>query len=38
MLASTLTSFATKLVREVSDPSVIATFRLAIAERHARLR
>jgi AcrR family transcriptional regulator len=31
-LASTLTSFATKLVREVSDPSVIATFRLAIAE------
>ena len=32
MLASTLTSFATKLVREVSDPSVIATFRLAIAE------
>jgi len=32
MLASTLTSFATKLVREVSHPSVIATFRLAIAE------
>ncbi len=32
MLASTLTSFATKLVREVCDPSVIATFRLAIAE------
>jgi AcrR family transcriptional regulator len=32
MLASTLTTFATKLVREVSDPSVIATFRLAIAE------
>ena len=32
MLASTLTGFATKLVREVSDPSVIATFRLAIAE------
>src|SRR6516225_12344243 len=32
MLASTLTGFATKLVREVSHPSVIATFRLAIAE------
>ena len=32
MLASTLTSFATKLVREVSHPSVIATFRLAIGE------
>src|SRR6266481_1234968 len=32
MLASMLTSFATKLVREVSHPSVIATFRLAIAE------
>jgi AcrR family transcriptional regulator len=32
MLASTLTSFATKLVREISHPSVIATFRLAIAE------
>ncbi len=32
MLASTLTSFATKLVREVSHPSVIAMFRLAIAE------
>src|SRR6516164_3989387 len=32
MLASTLTRFATKLVREVSDPAVIATFRLAIAE------
>src|SRR5260370_40755636 len=32
MLASTLTSFATKLMREVSHPSVIATFRLAIAE------
>ena len=32
MLASTLTGFATKLVREVTDPSVIATFRLAIAE------
>ena len=32
MLASTLTSFATKLLREVSNPSVIATFRLAIAE------
>ena len=32
MLGSTLTSFATNLVREVSHPSVIATFRLAIAE------
>ena len=32
MLASTLTAFATNLVREVSDPSVIAAFRLAIAE------
>jgi AcrR family transcriptional regulator len=32
MLASTLTSFASNLVREVSQPSVIATFRLAIAE------
>jgi AcrR family transcriptional regulator len=32
ILASTLTSFATKLVREVSHPSVIATFRLAITE------
>jgi AcrR family transcriptional regulator len=32
MLGSTLTRFATNLVREVSHPSVIATFRLAIAE------
>jgi len=32
MLASTLTSFASNLVREVSHPSVIAAFRLAIAE------
>jgi AcrR family transcriptional regulator len=32
ILASTLTNFATKLVREVSHPSVIATFRLAITE------
>jgi len=32
LLASTLTGFATKLLREVSHPSVIATFRLAIAE------
>jgi AcrR family transcriptional regulator len=32
MLASTLTAFATNLVIEVSHPSVIATFRLAIAE------
>jgi AcrR family transcriptional regulator len=36
MLARTLTTFATGIVREVSDPAVIATFRLAIAEaRHA---
>jgi AcrR family transcriptional regulator len=32
MLASTLTAFAANLVREVSDPSVVAAFRLAIAE------
>ena len=32
MLSSTLTGFASNLVREVSHPSVIATFRLAIAE------
>ena len=32
ILASTLTRFASNLVREVSHPSVIATFRLAIAE------
>ncbi len=32
MLAATLTAFASNLVREVSHPSVIATFRLAIAE------
>jgi AcrR family transcriptional regulator len=32
MLASTLTSFASNLVRQVSHPSVIATFRLAIGE------
>jgi AcrR family transcriptional regulator len=32
MLASTLTRFATRLVQEVTDPAVIATFRLAIAE------
>ena len=31
-LAQVLTSFGTKLVREVSDPTVIAVFRLAIAE------
>ncbi|HEX8879949.1 MAG TPA: TetR/AcrR family transcriptional regulator, partial [Candidatus Acidoferrum sp.] len=31
-LAQVLASFGTKLVREVSDPSVIAVFRLAIAE------
>ena len=31
-LASLLTSFGTKLVREISDPTVIAVFRLAIAE------
>ena len=32
MLASTLTAFASNLVREISHPSVIAAFRLAIAE------
>jgi AcrR family transcriptional regulator len=31
-LASTLTTFATNLVLEISDPTVIATFRLGIAE------
>ena len=31
-LAQVLVSFGTKLVREVSDPAVIAVFRLAIAE------
>jgi len=31
-LAQALVSFGTKLVREVSDPTVIAVFRLAIAE------
>lgn len=31
-LAQVLVSFGTKLVREVSDPTVIAVFRLAIAE------
>jgi AcrR family transcriptional regulator len=32
MLAATLITFATNLVREISHPTVIATFRLAIAE------
>lgn len=32
MLTATLTAFAAKLVREVSEASVIAVFRLAIAE------
>jgi len=32
ILAATLTGFATSLVREVTDPAVIAAFRLAIAE------
>jgi AcrR family transcriptional regulator len=32
MLAATITAFAANLVREISDPSVIAAFRLAIAE------
>jgi AcrR family transcriptional regulator len=32
MLAATLTAFATNVVRETSDPDVLATFRLAIAE------
>jgi hypothetical protein len=31
-LAHVLASFGTQLVREISDPSVIAVFRLAIAE------
>ena len=31
-LEQTLASFGTKLVREISDPTVIAVFRLAIAE------
>jgi hypothetical protein len=31
-LEQVLTSFGTKLVREVTDPTVIAVFRLAIAE------
>src|ERR1700757_916055 len=31
-LAQALVSFGTKLVREASDPTVIAVFRLAIAE------
>jgi AcrR family transcriptional regulator len=31
-LAQVLTSFGTQLVREISDPTVIAVFRLAIAE------
>jgi AcrR family transcriptional regulator len=31
-LAEVLTAFGTKLIREVSDPTVIAVFRLAIAE------
>jgi len=31
-LAQVLTAFGTKLVREVSDPTVIAVFRLAISE------
>ena len=31
-LAQVLTSFGTRLVREISDPTVIAVFRLAIAE------
>src|SRR6185312_13926766 len=31
-LARVLTSFGTQLVREISDPTVVAVFRLAIAE------
>src|ERR1700726_5035797 len=31
-LAQVLASFGTKLVREISDPTVIAVFRLAISE------
>jgi AcrR family transcriptional regulator len=33
-LAHVLTSFGTQLVREITDPTVIAVFRLAIAEAH----
>jgi len=32
MLAQVLTSFGTRLLREITDPTVIAVFRLAIAE------
>ena len=32
MLAQVLTAFGTQIVREVSDPDVVAVFRLAIAE------
>lgn len=32
MLARVLTSFGTRMLREISDPTVIAVFRLAIAE------
>lgn len=32
LLAQTLASFGTTLIREISDPTVIAVFRLAIAE------
>jgi AcrR family transcriptional regulator len=38
MLASTLITFATNLVRETSHPTVIATFRLAIAEANVHRR
>jgi hypothetical protein len=31
-LAQVLTTFGARLVREVSDPAVVAVFRLAIAE------
>jgi hypothetical protein len=33
-----LTAFGTQFVREVSDPTVVAVFRLAIAEPEAFLR
>ncbi len=36
-LAQVLTSFGQQLIREISDPSVVAVFRLAVAEAiHAR--
>ena len=37
-LARALTSLATQLLREISDPTVVAVFRLAIAEASTRQR